>query len=107
MTTLEYYPKIIFEGNEYILVDGSAIGTKESFENGTISYAHLCPSGEIKRFHKVIGTKDDIIFTGEFIEATPDFGDFMEGILGDTWIRNDETDNEDFDLLSYITTGKN
>lgn len=85
MTLLEYHPKIMFENKEYILVDHGAITTKEAFENGTISYAHLMPSGKILRFHKVIGTKDDITYTGEFVEATPDLGKFIGGLLGGSW----------------------
>lgn len=85
MTLLDYHPEIIFENKEYILVDHEAITTKEAYENGTISYAHLKPSGKILRFLKVIGTKDDITFTGEFVEASPDFDKFMDGLFGGSW----------------------
>lgn len=88
MTLLDHHPKIIFENKEYILVEYSVITTKEAFENGTISYAHLKPSGKIMRFHKVIGTKDDITFTGEIVEASPDFDvdKFFDGLFGDSWL---------------------
>ena len=86
MTELSYYQKIIFKGNEYILVAGG-ITTKEDFENGRISYAHLYPDGIIKRHTEIIGTKDDIIFTDEFIEATPNLDGFFEGLFGDSWTR--------------------
>lgn len=86
MKTLSYYQKIVFEGKDFILVDG-AITTKERFENGTVSFGHLYVDGTIKRFNKVIGTKDDITFTNQYIEASSsfDFNRFLDGIFGESW----------------------
>ncbi len=50
---------IKFKDNEYLLVEG-AIATKEQYENGLVSYAHLFKDGKIRRFNKIIGTEKDI-----------------------------------------------
>lgn len=84
MRVIDYLPKIIFEGNEYIIVDG-AIATREAYMNGTVSYAHLMNNGRIMRFHKQIGTKEDITYTGEFVEANPDRRTFFKGLDDPGW----------------------
>lgn len=55
--------QIKFQGKVYLLVEG-AITPQKDHENGVLSYAHLFDSGDIKRFNKVIGHKDDIEFLG-------------------------------------------
>jgi len=56
--------KILFKGNEYLLIGdlqtGGAIATEEQFDNFEPSYAHLMPDGRIMRYHRLIGTRDDI-----------------------------------------------
>jgi len=56
--------KIKFKGKTYYLIgnleDGGAIATKEQYENGECSYAHLHADGLVRRFGEVIGNKDDI-----------------------------------------------
>lgn len=56
--------KIRFQGQEFFLI-GGAIATKEQYENGKCSYAHLMPNGEILRFGVQIGSRKDIEFLGE------------------------------------------
>jgi len=59
---------IKFKGKKFLLIgdltDG-AIATKEQYESFETSYAHLCADGKVKRFHKIIGTKDDIKVLGK------------------------------------------
>lgn len=62
--------KIVFKNKHYFLIDGDlekggAIATKEQYENGECSYAHLYPDGNIRRFNEIIGTKDEITIEGE------------------------------------------
>ncbi len=78
------YQKIFFEGNEYILVN-NAITTKFAFEKGIQSFAHIFPDGMIRQFGIVIGAKEDIVFTEEYIEVDPDFDEFFNGIFGGSW----------------------
>ena len=56
--------KIKFQGKEWLMVE-NAITTKEWYEAGIVSYAHLCENGDIKRYGTVVGTKDDIEFIGD------------------------------------------
>lgn len=65
--------RIRFQGNEYLFIgdydpeeglgDG-AIATKEAYENGKASYAHLFINGEVKRFQQVIGHVEDVEVLG-------------------------------------------
>ena len=59
--------KIKFQNKEYWLigVKSGPIATPYQYQHGLCSYAHLCENGEIMRFHKQIGTVDDIEFLGE------------------------------------------
>ena len=63
-------PKIKWKGEDYILIGGEdgAIATPKEYENFELSTAHLFPDGFIRQFGKVVGKKEDIIFTGEFYE---------------------------------------
>jgi len=58
-----------FQGDDYLLIGsmekGGAIATKEQYENGQCSYAHLMPDGAVIRFCQVIGHRDEIEVTGE------------------------------------------
>ena len=47
------------------LETGGAIATKRQYENGELSFAHLMADGEIKRFNRVIGRREDIKIIGE------------------------------------------
>lgn len=59
-------PKLIFKGEEYILVneDGNktngAIATQEQYENFELNYAHLNEDGTITRFGEIIGNISEI-----------------------------------------------
>lgn len=56
--------KIKFKNKIYLLVGdmekGGAIATKKQYQNGYMSFAHLFPEGNIKRFGKIIGTREDV-----------------------------------------------
>ena len=56
--------KIKFKNKHYLLIgnmeDGGAIATKKQYEAGECSYAYLGADGSIRRFHKIIGTKEEI-----------------------------------------------
>lgn len=56
--------RIRFQGQEYILV-GGAITTEEAFYNGEMGYAHLGEDGLVRRFHSIIGSKNDIEILGD------------------------------------------
>jgi len=62
--------KIKFQGQEFLFCDG-AITNKEAYENGGVSFAHLCDNNEVMQFGKKIGVKSDIEFTGEFEDVKP------------------------------------
>lgn len=61
-------PLIKFQGNEYILAgsleSGGPIATRHQYQNGQCSYAHLKSNGDIMRFNKVIGHRDEIEIIG-------------------------------------------
>lgn len=60
--------KVWFKGEEYFLIgkgDNVAIATKEQYENGLCSFAHLKPNGNIYRFGEIIGTKKDLDFKSD------------------------------------------
>lgn len=81
--------KIKFKEQEFILsspkANDSPITTVKTFQNGECSYAHLYrDNGKVMRFHKQIGTIDDIEF-GEFIEIEIHEAEFVNGILGQSW----------------------
>lgn len=64
------FPIIKFLGEEYLLItnDGNesgAITKREAFENGDISYAHLCNDGIVRRLGLEIGDRRQIEFIGE------------------------------------------
>ena len=62
-------------GESYLLLgdlkSGGPIATKEQYENFECSYAHLKPNGNIYRFNKIIGTKDDIKLSIIEIDVEP------------------------------------
>lgn len=76
------FEKIEFKGQPYIFV-GGAITTKEDFENGRASFAHLHDDGNISRFGTIIGTKEDITFTGKKVKAYPKVT--VGEMLGEDW----------------------
>lgn len=57
------YKKIKFKNKEYFLI-GSAIATREQYEQGKPSYAHLFRK-DIMRHGKKIGIIDDLELIGE------------------------------------------
>lgn len=75
--------KIKFKGNDYVLVNG-AIVTPKAFTQGKCGFAHLGDDGIIRRYHTIIGNKNDIEFLGE-ITVDVNVLEFFDGILGDTW----------------------
>ena len=62
-------PVIRFKGQEYLLIgnmeEGGAIATREQYESGQCSFAHLMEDGRVMRFREVIGSKSDIELVGE------------------------------------------
>ena len=79
---------IRFQGNEYLLIgtleEGGPITTKEQFENGECSYAHLDIDGTIKRYRVVIGTRDEITLIGECEVSFKDTA-LNEILTGKSW----------------------
>lgn len=80
------FEKIIFHEKEYFLIgnkdEGGAIATKEQYEGGRVSFAHLYPNGEIKRFLNVIGNVHEVQFTGEFtVLENPRGIDFLKDMI--------------------------
>lgn len=64
------YPRIRFQGQEYLLIGdsletGGAIATAEQYAAGECSYAHLFPDGRVMRFRQVIGSVEDIELIGK------------------------------------------
>jgi hypothetical protein len=54
---------IKFKGERFLLIGNltsGAIAKRKEYEKFDVSYAHLCPDGNIRRYHEIIGTKDDI-----------------------------------------------
>ena len=68
--------RIKFQDKEYILTDGGAITTEESYRNGTVSFAHLGLDSNINRYGSLIGTRKDI----EFLSEIPEIKFTEEGI---------------------------
>lgn len=83
------FQEIRFKGKKYLLISDNesegAIATKQQFENGLPSYAHL-KQGNVHRFNEKIGTVSDITFTGNWIAVSPKVGP-METMLNfmDVW----------------------
>jgi hypothetical protein len=66
---------ITFKGIDYLLIDSDESGMKNGpiatpgqYENFVPSYAYLRLDGKVVRFREVIGTIDDIVFTGKYYE---------------------------------------
>jgi len=61
--------RIMFQGREYLLIGtiekGGAIATKEQYESGECSYAHLKENGAVMRFLDTIGHRDEIKILGD------------------------------------------
>jgi hypothetical protein len=60
---------IEFRGERYLLIakpgeEDGPIATPAQYEHGVCSFAHLHPDGRITRFGDLIGTRDDLTFTG-------------------------------------------
>ena len=73
--------RVEFQGKEYLLIgdleSGGAIATRAQYENFTMSYAHLHSNGDICRFDKTIGHRDDLkvlssAIDADFSEVAPD-----------------------------------
>lgn len=86
--------RIRFQDTDYVFVGDSldgegAIATEDDYSHGRMSYAHLMPSGEIKRFGKVIGQRNDIqlVEGGEplKVKLAPDAWDNLWGGLMGEW----------------------
>ena len=65
-------PIIKFNNQEYILLgtleEGGAIATREQWENGLCSFAHLFEDGKIMRFGEEIGSREDIQVIGKYTD---------------------------------------
>ena len=81
---------IKFKGKRYYLIgdleSGGAIATKDQYENGECSYAHLYENGDIMRFREKIGERKDIEVISKNLDIKPKPDAFL-GLLGDTWPR--------------------
>lgn len=78
--------KILFKGQEFYLVGESdgPIATKEQYEKGLCSYAHLMPGGQVMRFRAQIGDRTDIEIVGEEeLEQSPTAMDTLLGGVAD------------------------
>lgn len=83
--------RIRFQDKEWLLIgnlkEGGAIATKQSYENGTVSYAHLLPNGNIMRYSELIGFVEDIKVLGPVpdneLEMAEDAWDNL--LSGETW----------------------
>lgn len=78
---------IKFKGQEF-LVAIDAITTKEAYENGQISFAHIYDDRGVFRFGKKIGEKSDVEYTDKYeeVDPTPEaFGNLMGNFLGEDW----------------------
>lgn len=67
------YKEVVFHEHVYLLIashgeNDGPLATPAQYENGESPFAHLYPDGTIKRYGTVIGSRDDLTFTGK--EAT-------------------------------------
>lgn len=93
---MSVFKEIVFQGNTYILFDGGAITTPESYLAYTPSYAHLCSDGKVRRYGEIIGSREDIEFTGKDIEVEENMGTAMgmlESLANGGWNRPMTTTN--------------
>lgn len=86
--------KIRFQGSEFYLIGETegAIATKEQYEGGLCSFAHLTPNGEVMRFGTQIGTRNDIEFLGdaELQPSTEGVVSLIGGLLNSIeWMENE------------------
>lgn len=94
-----------FQGNEYLLIGvkpgglsrgvGAPLATKEQYENGHQSFAHLSENGFIQRRRVRIGSIEDLEPAGEMTvevqpEALSNCFDWLEELLGDLLSEEDE-----------------
>ena len=84
---MEFHPRITFLGQDYILVGGHAITTETAYLKGEATFAHLCDDGQIRRFGQVIGTAQDIVYSGVSVDLEPEPAEFFRGLFGGTWRR--------------------
>jgi len=76
---------IKFKGKNYVLIEG-ALTTKEAYKNGRASYAHLFEDGKVRRFGEVIGSKEDIEFSGLKVEIEPSPEGIFSLLMGIGWL---------------------
>ena len=84
------YPKIRFQGNDYIFVGERGetqgpIATPEAFARGECSYAHLFSDGRVLRFQEQIGTRADIEWLGEDVEVAPKADVLLNMLTHPSW----------------------
>ena len=83
--------KIRFQDKEWLFIgesleDGGAITTEEAYQAGTVSYAHLCDDGVVKRFCNVIGGIDGIEMIGPAdVEIDEPVKALVNILLDDSW----------------------
>ena len=77
--------KILFKGQEFLLIESDTIAKEDNYKHGRISYAHIQPNGRIMRFGTEIGTRSDI----EVLESdvSVEFSeDALKNLIEDPWI---------------------
>ncbi len=82
--------RIRFQGKEWLLVV-DAITTDERYANFLCSYAHIYPSGEIRRYGEVIGHADDIEVLGDVDDIEHGTGTVISGLTDSSWYGNPQT----------------
>lgn len=67
------FREVEFQGERYLFIgddDDSPLATKEQYENGHESFAHLL-GNDVWRHGAIIGSRNDLRFTGQEIDVTP------------------------------------
>lgn len=76
---------IRFHGRKYLLIGeletGGAIATVHQYQNGLCSHASLSPDGQIKRFNKQLGNREDIELIGVANIPCPDIPAALDNMM--------------------------
>ena len=85
------FEKIIWQGEEYVLCSepedyegedkNGPIATTEQFNSAIVGPAHLFEDGRVMAYGKEVGKREDITFTGVWVEVDPDVGAHVSGFL--------------------------
>ncbi len=69
--------RITFKGKKFLLVNApennnapleGAIATPFQYENFETSFAHMYPDGRVVQFGQQIGTRDDVVVVGDYVD---------------------------------------